>query len=113
MNDTTALDRRVRRYWMLFVALLAMTAINLLLYRLDLPARTALTLGLLVATGQAALIAGGFMGLIWNRGERRLVSGLLACTTVFLLALLVLPALTSIADQSQVQVPPATSQSAP
>lgn len=99
MSQSLDIDRRVRRYWILFVALVALTGVNLLLYNLDLAAHTKLTLGLGVAVVQAGIILAGFMGLI---GERRLIVVLLAFTSIFFLAVLLLPSVTSIKDQASV-----------
>jgi cytochrome c oxidase subunit IV len=85
------IDKHVRIYISVFVALLALTIITVAVSRYHLPVPMAVTVALLVATIKGSLVACYFMHLI---SERKLIYAVLALTAVFFAALLALPAIT-------------------
>src|SRR6266496_975480 len=92
-SDHTAadIDRHVRVYITVFVALMALTLITVAISYLHLPLPFAVTVALLVATVKGSLVACYFMHLI---SEKKLIYAVLGLTAVFFVALLALPALT-------------------
>jgi len=92
MSDHAAdIDRQVRIYITVFVALLALTIITVAVSRYHLPIREAVAVALLVATIKGSLVACYFMHLI---SEKKLIYAVLALTAVFFIALLALPVVT-------------------
>jgi cytochrome c oxidase subunit 4 len=85
------IDRHVRIYITVFVALMALTLITVAVSYLHLPLRMAVALALLVATVKGSLVACYFMHLI---SEKRLIYAVLLLTGVFFAVLLALPAFT-------------------
>jgi cytochrome c oxidase subunit 4 len=85
------IDRHVRVYITVFVALMALTIITVAISYLHLPTAMAITVALLVATIKGALVACYFMHLI---SEKKLIYAVLVLTAVFFVALLALPAIT-------------------
>ena len=85
------IDRQVRIYIAVFVALLALTLITVAVSRYHLPVREAVAVALVVATVKGSLVACYFMHLI---SEKKLIYAVLALTAVFFIALLALPAVT-------------------
>jgi cytochrome c oxidase subunit 4 len=85
------IDRHVRVYITVFVALMALTIITVAVSYLHLPPVMAVTVALLVATIKGALVACYFMHLI---SEKKLIYAVLLLTAVFFVALLALPAIT-------------------
>jgi cytochrome c oxidase subunit IV len=85
------IDRHVRIYITVFVALMALTIITVAVSYLHLPIPIAVGVALLVATVKGSLVACYFMHLI---SERKLIYAVLALTAVFFAALLALPAVT-------------------
>lgn len=85
------IDRHVRIYVTVFVALMALTIITVAVSRFHLPLRIAVTVALLVATIKGSLVACYFMHLI---SEKKLIYAVLLLTAVFFIALLALPAVT-------------------
>jgi len=85
------IDRHVRIYVTVFVALMALTVVTVAISRFHLPVPMAVTLALLVATIKGSLVACYFMHLI---SEKKLIYAVLVLTAVFFLALLALPAVT-------------------
>jgi len=85
------IDRHVRVYITVFVALMALTIITVAISYLHLPLAIAVTVALLVATVKGSLVACYFMHLI---SEKKLIYAVLALTAVFFLVLLSLPAIT-------------------
>jgi cytochrome c oxidase subunit IV len=85
------IDRHVRVYIIVFVALMALTIITVAVSYLHLPAPIAITVALLVATVKGSLVACYFMHLI---SEKKLIYGVLVLTAVFFAVLLALPAVT-------------------
>jgi cytochrome c oxidase subunit IV len=85
------IDKHVRIYITVFVALMALTIITVAISRLHLPVPIAVTVALLVAIIKGSLVACYFMHLI---SEKRLIYAVLALTAAFFVALLALPVLT-------------------
>ena len=84
------IDKQVRRYIAVFVALMGLTIITVLIARLDVPTPIAITLALLVATLKGTLVAGVFMHLF---DEKKLIYISLAMTVFFFFVLLLIPIL--------------------
>ena len=96
METTTSdhaadIDKHVRVYITVFVALMVLTVITVAVSYLDLSTPMAVTVALVVATIKGALVACYFMHLI---SEKKLIYGVLALTVVFFVVLLALPVLT-------------------
>jgi cytochrome c oxidase subunit IV len=85
------IDRHVRVYITVFVALMALTIITVAISYLDLSPAMAISLALFVATIKGSLVACYFMHLI---SEKRLIYAVLAITVIKFIALLALPAIT-------------------
>jgi cytochrome c oxidase subunit 4 len=85
------IDRHVRVYITVFVALMALTLITVAISYLHLPTAMAITVALLVATIKGTLVACYFMHLI---SEKKLIYAVLLLTAVFFVALLALPVAT-------------------
>ena len=85
------IDKHVRIYITVFVALMVLTIITVAISRLHLPVHVAVSIALLVATIKGTLVACYFMHLI---SEKKLIYAVLVLTAVFFVALLALPAVT-------------------
>jgi cytochrome c oxidase subunit 4 len=85
------IDRHVRVYITVFVALMALTVITVTVSYLHLPPAMAVTVALFVATVKGSLVACYFMHLI---SEKRLIFVVLVITVVNFAALLALPIFT-------------------
>jgi cytochrome c oxidase subunit 4 len=85
------IDRHVRVYITVFVALMVLTIITVAISYLDLPVPTAVTVALFVATIKGALVACYFMHLI---SEKKLIYAVLVLTVAFFVPLMALPVLT-------------------
>lgn len=85
------IDRHVRIYVTVFVALMALTIVTVGVSYLHLPVPIAVTVALLVATVKGSLVACYFMHLI---SEQKLIYAVLLLTAAFFVALLALPAFT-------------------
>ena len=85
------IDRHVRVYISVFVALMVLTIITVAVSYLHLPVAGAVTVALLVATIKGSLVACYFMHLV---SEKKLIYAVLVLTVVFFVALLALPAVT-------------------
>ena len=85
------IDRHVRVYIIVFVALMALTVITVAISRVHLPLPMAVTVALLVATVKGSLVACYFMHLI---SEKKVIYAVLALTAFFFAALLALPLFT-------------------
>ncbi len=90
-HDPADIDKHVRVYITVFVALMALTLITVAVSYLDLSTPMAITVALFVATIKGSLVAGYFMHLI---SEKRLIIAVLLLTAVFFVALMALPVLT-------------------
>lgn len=99
MSDPHAvdIDQHVRSYVAVFVALMALTAMTVgAWYFLDLSVGATITVALVIAIVKGSLVACVFMHLI---SERKLIYWVLTLTVAFFFVLLLVPMLTSIADQ--------------
>jgi cytochrome c oxidase subunit IV len=85
------IDRHVRIYITVFVALMVLTVVTVAVSRYHLPIHIAVTVALLVATIKGALVACYFMHLI---SEKKLIYAVLVLTVLFFIALMALPFLT-------------------
>jgi len=85
------IDRHVRVYITVFVALMVLTVVTVAVSRLRLSVPVAVTVAMLVATIKGSLVACYFMHLI---SEKKLIYAVLALTAFFFAALLALPAVT-------------------
>ena len=85
------IDKHVRVYITVFVALMALTIVTVAISYLDLPTPVAITVALFVATIKGSLVACYFMHLI---SEKKLIYAVLAITAIKFIALLALPAFT-------------------
>ena len=91
-NDHAAdIDRHVRVYITVFVALMVLTVVTVAISRFHLPVPIAVTVALLVAIIKGSLVACYFMHLI---SEKKLIYAVLALTAAFFVALLALPVAT-------------------
>ena len=95
-HDTAEIDRHVRVYVLVFASLMVLTGVTVGIYYLHLPAGPAIALALVVATIKASLVACFFMHLI---SEKKLIFWVLALTVVFFAFLMLLPVVTSVANQ--------------
>ena len=97
MSSTTSdhsaadIDRHVKVYITVFVALMVLTIVTVAISRLHLPVHIAVTVALFVAIVKGSLVACYFMHLI---SEKKLIYAVLALTAAFFIALLALPVLT-------------------
>jgi cytochrome c oxidase subunit 4 len=85
------IDRHVRVYITVFVALMVLTVVTVAISYLDLSTAMAVTVALVIATIKGSLVACYFMHLI---SEKKLIHAVLILTAVFFVALLLLPILT-------------------
>src|ERR671925_1063919 len=85
------IDKHVRVYITVFVALMVLTIVTVAVSRFHLPVPIAVTVALLVAIVKGSLVACYFMHLI---SEKKLIYAVLALTVVFFVALLALPVVT-------------------
>jgi cytochrome c oxidase subunit IV len=85
------IDRHVRVYITVFVALMVLTIVTVSIAEFHLPLPIAVTVALLVATIKGSLVACYFMHLI---SEKKLIYAVLLLTAAFFAALLALPVLT-------------------
>ena len=85
------IDRHVRVYITVFVALMVLTIVTVTVSRFHLPVPIAVTVALIVAIIKGSLVACYFMHLI---SEKKLIYAVLGLTAVFFVALLTLPVFT-------------------
>ena len=90
-HSAAEIDRHVKVYITVFVALMVLTIITVAIARIHLPVPIAVTVALVVATIKGGLVACYFMHLI---SEKKLILAVLAVTVVFFIALLGLPVIT-------------------
>ena len=90
-HDPADIDKHVRVYITVFVALMALTIITVAVSYLDLSTPMAVAVALFIATIKGALVAGYFMHLL---SEKKLILAVLALTVAFFIVLLALPVLT-------------------
>ena len=85
------IDKTVKIYISVFVALMVLTIVTVAVSRYHLPVHIAVTVALVVATIKGSLVACYFMHLI---SERKLIYAVLLLTVAFFIVLLALPTLT-------------------
>lgn len=82
------IKKSVRKYIVVFVALMALTVITVAISYMHLAVHAAITVALVVATVKASLVASYFMHLI---SEKKIIYWTLILTAVFFLLLMFLP----------------------
>lgn len=99
MSDDHAadIDAHVRRYLIVFGALMVLTVVTVGVYYLDLSVPASIALALFIASIKASLVACFFMHLI---SEKKLIYSILLVTLAFFIALLFLPFMTSMTGQN-------------
>ena len=85
------IDKHVRVYIIVFVALMVLTIITVAISRLHLSVPIAVAVALFVAIIKGSLVAGYFMHLV---SEKKLIYAVLVLTAVFFAALLAIPVFT-------------------
>ena len=90
-GDHGDIDKQVRIYIVVFVALMALTIVTVAISYLHLPTHFAIVLAVLVATIKGSLVACYFMHLI---SEKKLIYTVLLITVATFIPLLALPVLT-------------------
>jgi cytochrome c oxidase subunit 4 len=85
------IDKHVRVYITVFVALMVLTVITVAISYLHLSVPLAVTVALLIAIVKGSLVAGYFMHLV---SEKKLIYAVLVLTVAFFVALLALPVFT-------------------
>jgi cytochrome c oxidase subunit 4 len=90
-HDPADIDKHVRVYITVFVALMALTIVTVAVSYLHLSTPTAIAVALFIATIKGSLVACYFMHLI---SEKKLIYGVLGITVFMFVALMMLPVLT-------------------
>jgi cytochrome c oxidase subunit 4 len=90
-HDAADIDRHVKIYITVFLALMVLTIVTVAISRFHLPVPIAVTVALLVAVIKGSLVACYFMHLI---SEKKLIYAVLLLTVAFFVALLALPVIT-------------------
>jgi cytochrome c oxidase subunit 4 len=85
------IKKHMGQYYVVFVALLCLTAVTVGVSYLKLNRPLAITLALIIATVKAGLVASVFMHLI---SERKVIYAVLILTALFFALVLLLPSLT-------------------
>ena len=85
------IDKHVRVYITVFVALMVLTIVTVAVSYVHLPVPQAVGVALLVATIKGSLVACYFMHLI---SEKKLIYAVLVITAIKFVALMILPAIT-------------------
>ena len=85
------IDKHVRIYITVFVALMVLTIITVLIARVHLPIPIAISVAMLVAIIKGSLVACYFMHLI---SEKKLIYAVLALTLAFFVVLMAVPVIT-------------------
>jgi len=93
VSHPAEIDRQVRGYMVVFVALIALTAVTVGVSYLHLEVHNAVLVALAIAIFKASLVALFFMHLI---SERHMIFLILAFTVAFFLVLMFLPILTTL-----------------
>jgi cytochrome c oxidase subunit 4 len=91
VDHAADIDRHVKVYITVFVALMALTVVTVAISYLDLPPAMAIAVALFVATIKGGLVACYFMHLI---SEKKLIYAVLVITVIKFIALMILPAIT-------------------
>ena len=85
------IDKHVRIYITVFVALMVLSVVTVTVSRFHLPVPMAVSVALLIAIIKGSLVACYFMHLI---SEKKLIYAVLGLTAVFFVVLLALPSIT-------------------
>jgi cytochrome c oxidase subunit 4 len=93
VHHAADIDRQVRGYMVVFIALIALTAVTVGVSYLHLEVHQAVAVALVIACFKASLVMLFFMHLI---SERQVIFVILAFTVAFFLALMFLPILTNL-----------------
>ena len=91
--DHEDIRKHVRIYVTVFVALAVLTVVTVLPSYLNVSTPLAVVIALFIATIKGTLVASYFMHLI---SEKRTIFGLLILSAVFLIVMLLIPALTDV-----------------
>jgi cytochrome c oxidase subunit 4 len=83
--------KHLRSYYVVFVALLCLTAVTVAVAELKLERPIAITVALVIATIKAGLVASVFMHLI---SEKKVIFAVLTLTAFFFVLVMALPSLT-------------------
>ena len=86
------IDKHVRVYIIVFVALMALTIVTVAISRFHLPVPMAIAVAMIVATIKGTLVACYFMHLI---SEKKLIYAVMALTIAFFIVLLAVPVITT------------------
>ena len=87
-HDAHDLKKDIRKYVLVFVALLVGTALTVFMYYIHIPSvATTIAVALFIATVKAALVAGFFMHLI---SERKAIYAVLLATVFFFASMMYL-----------------------
>jgi len=87
-SESHDIQKEVRAYVIVFVALLFLTIVTVTVSYLKLNMVAAITLALMIATVKASLVACYFMHLI---SEKKLIYAVLILTVIFFAAVLLIP----------------------
>jgi|SRR5688572_25707665 len=85
------IDKHVRVYITVFVALMVLTVITVAISYLDLSVPMAVTIAMFVAVVKGSLVAGYFMHLV---SEKKLIYAVMLLTVAFFIVLMALPVIT-------------------
>jgi cytochrome c oxidase subunit 4 len=92
-SDPADVQKSVRNYITVFVALMAFTVITVIASRFHFAIPIAITVALVIAILKGSMVAGVFMHLTQ---EKRAIYGALLLTFVFFIVLLFIPVLTNL-----------------
>lgn len=91
------IKKEVRVYWIVFGALLVLSAITVGVSKLDVSMTMAIIIGMAIATVKGTLVACYFMHLI---SEKKMIYAVLAITVLFFVVLMALPAMDVYSNES-------------
>ena len=92
-SDPVEIQKSVRSYITVFVALMVFTIITVTAARFHFAVPIAITIALIIAAMKGSMVAGVFMHL---SHEKKLIYGALLLTFVFFVVLLFIPVLTNL-----------------
>ncbi len=97
MADHADIDKHVKTYVLVFVALMALTLVTVAVSYLEMATGPTVAVALLIALVKGSLVAGYFMHLV---SEKKLIYAVLIFTVIFFLAVLLGPVLTDLDEVS-------------
>lgn len=97
MADHVDVDKHVKTYVLVFVALMALTVVTVAVSYLEMGTGATIAVALLIALVKGTLVAGYFMHLL---SEKKLIYAVLIFTVIFFLAVLLGPVLTNLDEIS-------------